>query len=82
MECLVEDDGTGVAPEDRSRIFDPFYTTKPPGEGTGLGLSNSLRLVEELGGSLDCVAASQLGGASFSLILPIKSELESDSDVR
>jgi signal transduction histidine kinase len=82
MECRVEDDGPGVAPEDRARIFDPFYTTKPPGEGTGLGLPNALRFAEELGGNLDCLAESRLGGAGFSLVLPTPPEPEAGSEVR
>ncbi len=53
VECRVTDEGPGIPPEDRERIFDPFYTTKPPGEGTGLGLANALRLAEEQGGSLE-----------------------------
>jgi signal transduction histidine kinase len=81
IECLVEDDGAGVQPEDRTRIFDPFYTTKPPGEGTGLGLSNSLRLAEELGGRLDCIE-SRLGGAAFSLVLPTAAAFEGGSEIR
>lgn len=69
VECRVEDSGPGVSPEDRERIFDPFYTTKPPGEGTGLGLANALRLTEELGGVLEQRDA-ELGGAAFLLRLP------------
>jgi len=55
VECLVCDQGCGIDPEDRQRIFDPFYTTKAPGQGTGLGLANSLRLAEELGGALEWI---------------------------
>lgn len=71
VECRVEDDGPGVSPEDRERVFDPFYTTKPPGEGTGLGLANALRLVEEQGGSLSVGDSPDLGGACFVLRLPV-----------
>ena len=73
VECEVADDGPGISAEDRPRIFDPFYTTKAPGEGTGLGLANALRLTEELGGSLECIAAEDapLGGACFRMRLPI-----------
>jgi signal transduction histidine kinase len=69
VECVVEDNGPGVAEEDRERIFDPFFTTKPPGEGTGLGLSNAARFAEELGGSL-ALAESDGRGAVFVLRLP------------
>ncbi len=51
----VEDDGPGVPPEARESIFRPFYTTKPRGEGTGLGLSTSRRIAEMHGGALDLV---------------------------
>ncbi len=72
VECVVEDNGPGVAEADRARIFDPFFTTKEPGEGTGLGLSNALRYAEELGGSLRVEdARSSDTGAAFVLRLPV-----------
>jgi signal transduction histidine kinase len=70
IECVVADNGPGVAEADRERIFDPFFTTKPPGEGTGLGLANAQRLAEELGGSLEYAMSGELGGASFVLRMP------------
>jgi signal transduction histidine kinase len=70
VECLVADNGPGIAEEDRERIFDPFFSTKPPGEGTGLGLSNAQRLAEEFGGSLELAHAPGAQGAAFSLRLP------------
>jgi signal transduction histidine kinase len=68
VECIVTDNGPGVAPEDAPRIFDPFFTTKEPGKGTGLGLSSALRLAEELGGTLELMPGSP--GARFVLRLP------------
>jgi two-component system, sensor histidine kinase RegB len=53
LEIRVEDDGPGLSAEMEGRLFEPFATTKPPGEGTGLGLYASHMLVETLGGSLD-----------------------------
>lgn len=41
----IEDDGPGMPPEVAARVFDPFYTTKPPGQGTGLGLNISHNIV-------------------------------------
>ncbi len=73
VECVVADNGPGVRPEDRERIFDPFFTTKPPGEGTGLGLANSRRLAEELGGHLELADAEE-GVCSFRLVLPVARE--------
>ena len=52
VECVVADNGCGIAETDRERVFDPFFTTKPPGQGTGLGLSTAARLAEEIEGAL------------------------------
>jgi two-component system NtrC family sensor kinase len=70
VECVVSDNGPGIPEADRGRIFDPFFTTKEPGEGTGLGLSNALRMAEELGGSLGLEDAGSGRGAAFVLRLP------------
>ena len=66
----VKDYGCGMSEETRQRIFDPFYTTKAIGEGTGLGLSTSLELVQQHGGTLSC--KSQPGqGTHFIVALPL-----------
>jgi signal transduction histidine kinase len=70
VECLVADDGCGIPEEDRERVFDPFFTTKDPGEGTGLGLSNSLRLAEEMGGVLERGRPPEGLRTAFALRLP------------
>src|SRR5437667_352594 len=59
---FVADSGPGVAPEDREKIFDPFYTTKEPGRGTGLGLAIVARAVHDMGG-VECVDQAGVGGA-------------------
>lgn len=51
-EIVVEDTGSGVAPEIQNRVFEPFFTTKADGEGTGLGLSICLGIIESHGGSI------------------------------
>jgi signal transduction histidine kinase len=51
-EISVEDSGTGLTPKVRSRIMEPFYTTKKSGKGTGLGLSISRQILEKHGGEL------------------------------
>ncbi|GAC1448292.1 MAG: HAMP domain-containing sensor histidine kinase [Desulfuromonadaceae bacterium] len=65
----VIDSGTGIPDDSMKHIFDPFYTTKPPGKGTGLGLAISARIVEGFGGRI--TAASKVGeGSRFSVWLP------------
>lgn len=58
----VEDTGPGVLPEHEARLFQPFFTTKSVGEGTGLGLSVSRGIIESLGGRFDYRRAAA-GGA-------------------
>lgn len=65
----VRDDGPGIPAEIRRHLFEPFYTTKPPGEGTGLGLSVSHGIVHEHGGWFE--VESEVGkGSCFSIFLP------------
>jgi PAS domain S-box len=49
----VEDDGPGMTEEVRERLFQPFFTTKPPGQGTGLGMAQVLGLMRQASGSVD-----------------------------
>ena len=65
----VEDDGPGVPPEVASRIFDPFFSTKPPDRGTGLGLSITRRLAEESGSILEW--DSSAAGTEFRVRFPL-----------
>ncbi|HEX7565952.1 MAG TPA: ATP-binding protein, partial [Bradyrhizobium sp.] len=54
IEIRIRDNGTGIAPEVKEKIFNPFFTTKPAGEGTGLGLSMSHDIVvKQHGGTID-----------------------------
>jgi signal transduction histidine kinase len=70
VECAVADNGCGIPEADRERVFDPFFTSKPPGEGTGLGLANAVRLAEELDGQLDLMAPPEGARTAFALRLP------------
>jgi two-component system NtrC family sensor kinase len=69
----VQDNGPGVAPEIRRRIFDPFFTSKPQGQGTGIGLTFSLGVVEAHGGSIR-LDDPPAGGARFTVELPALAE--------
>jgi signal transduction histidine kinase len=65
----IRDTGQGIARENLEKIFEPFFSTKPPGEGTGLGLFVSRSIIEKLGGEID--VESQLGhGTRFCIRLP------------
>lgn len=67
---VVSDTGTGMTPEVRQKVFEPFYTTKEVGRGSGLGLSQVYGFVSQSGGSIDI--ESQPGeGAAFTLSLPL-----------
>jgi two-component system, NtrC family, sensor histidine kinase HydH len=67
LELRVEDAGTGVSPELREKVLQPFFTTKPRGSGLGLAIVQSI--VSQHGGSLH-LDTSDLGGASFRIQLP------------
>ena len=68
----IADTGSGIPPEQLSRIYDPFFTTKEIGKGTGLGLSITYGIVQEHGGTITC--DSSLGhGTRFVLSLPAAS---------
>ncbi len=72
--CLaVADTGPGIPPADQARIFEPFYTTKPPGQGTGLGLSVSTSLIQQHAGELT-VNSGPGQGAEFVISLPAAAE--------
>ncbi len=70
VEIEVTDTGVGIARESLSRIFDPFYTTKASGRGTGLGLSVSYGIIKEHAGRID-VRSTPGKGTSFRLEFPV-----------
>ncbi|MHC8322534.1 PAS domain-containing sensor histidine kinase [Pseudomonas sp. GB2N2] len=69
VRLWVEDNGGGIDPRLLERIFEPFFTTKPVGVGTGLGLSVSYGIVENMGGKLS--VRNSVEGARFCVELPI-----------
>jgi signal transduction histidine kinase len=66
----VADEGPGVPREKRSKVFDPFYTTKAAGVGTGLGLAVCKHLVATAGGSIEVGDAPNGRGAEFRVVIP------------
>lgn len=73
IEVTVTDEGSGIAPEIVDRILEPFFTTKEPGEGTGLGLPMVYSIIEDHGGMLDVVSPVDTirnRGAQFIIKLP------------
>jgi PAS domain S-box-containing protein len=71
VQIDVSDNGCGMDENTRERIFEPFYTTKSPGTGTGLGLYVTRNLIDELGGEI--LLESQTGmGSTFSIRLPLE----------
>ncbi len=70
MEIAVSDTGVGIAREHLGRIFEPFFTIKPSGEGMGLGLTITSRIAQDHGGRLE--VKSELGrGSTFRILLPL-----------
>ena len=70
VQIVFRDTGTGIPPENLSKIFDPFFTSKDVGHGTGLGLAVSYGIIEQHGGTID--VESTLGaGTTFTILLPV-----------
>jgi signal transduction histidine kinase len=77
--CQISDNGPGIAPETIKKIFDPFFTTKPVGKGTGLGLSISYDIIVNKHNGKILVDSTAGKGATFTIILPIKTKQENSS---
>jgi signal transduction histidine kinase len=77
VEISVSDTGKGIPPSELSKIFDPFYTTKPPGKGTGLGLPISLRIIESFGGNIAVNSTEGKGTAFLITLKPWESKHDS-----
>ncbi len=76
----VTDNGTGIDPDQMDSIFEPFYTTKEPGRGSGLGLAVSARLAEQMGGAMAAECEQEIG-TRFALVLPSASPATRDSSI-
>jgi PAS domain S-box-containing protein len=84
LTIVVEDTGPGIPAAVMDRIFEPFFTTKPLGEGTGLGLSVTLGIVQQLGGriAVDNGVCPDGTGARFTVTLPIDGATVGEPGVR
>jgi two-component system NtrC family sensor kinase len=71
MIIKVKDNGTGMPDHVKEKIMQPFFTTKPTGEGTGLGLSLTYDMVVKGHGGSITVASKEGEGAEFTILLPI-----------
>lgn len=69
----ISDNGTGMEEEAINKVFNPFYTSKPVGEGTGLGLSTCYGIIREMDGAI-VAQNNKEQGATFTIFLPIKEE--------
>jgi len=76
----VADTGTGIAPENLHRVYDPFFTTKSARKGTGLGLSVTYGIIQEHGGSIE-VSNRPGGGARFRIDLPFSAPRKPVNDL-
>lgn len=70
MRIDVLDNGSGIPVENIGKLFDPFFSTKPPGKGTGLGLAIVSRIIDEIGGRIK-VQSKQGTGTCFTIWLPV-----------
>jgi two-component system, NtrC family, sensor kinase len=73
VEIRIRDNGVGIAPEVKEKMFNPFYTTKPPGEGTGLGLSMSHDIIVKQHGGTINVESEPGEFTEFTILLPRRS---------
>lgn len=73
------DTGTGITKEDLEKIFDPFYTTKEPGKGTGLGLALSYNIVKKFNGEIT-VESLPGAGSTFTILLPEERTTDAENE--
>lgn len=75
IRVTICDNGCGISPEHLSRVFEPFYTTKAIGQGTGLGLSSSYDIIQEHKGKID-VKSKKGQGTCLTISLPVPEDLD------
>ena len=74
IQIIFEDTGCGIAPENLDKVFEPFFSTKPPGKGTGLGLSICYGIIEEHKGKISVSSCGIGKGTAFTISLPVDEE--------
>lgn len=74
LMITIEDDGKGIPADQLTKIGDPFFTTKSPGEGTGLGLFITYSIIQEHKGQMEVQSASEMG-TTFTVTLPLHQKL-------
>jgi signal transduction histidine kinase len=70
IAITVADNGPGIAADDAPHLFDPFFSTKDIGAGTGLGLTICYGIVSDVGGRIEIGRSAALGGARFTVLIP------------
>ena len=70
VKIAIRDNGCGIPEENIDRIFDPFFSTKDPGQGTGLGLSVSYGIIHDHGGKIEVESKTGVG-SEFTILLPL-----------
>ncbi|HVU01002.1 MAG TPA: ATP-binding protein [Polyangiaceae bacterium] len=71
LRIQVDDDGPGLSPQIKDRVFEPFATTKPQGRGTGLGLAISRQIIDDHGGTVTLTNAATGKGCRSEIVLPL-----------
>lgn len=79
VELIITDNGSGIDPNLKNRIFDPYFTTKPIGEGTGMGLAIVHGIVQSHGGAI-YVDSEPGKGSEFHIIFPVTQEPQKNND--
>lgn len=79
VSVSISDTGKGIEPTVLKRVFEPFYTTKPVGQGTGLGLSLSKEIIERHHGRIEVTSIPDQG-TTFTVTLPVNLNSQSDTN--
>ena len=76
VKIAIADNGLGMSTQVRQQIFNPFFTTKPVGKGTGMGMSISYQIVtKKHGGTLECFSTPE-AGTEFVIQIPLTCSIE------